>query len=76
LRVVYGMTSRKEIDDYVQIAYRASESAFTMNHGTFFVDYFPLLKRIPGKFLVLNFLIKYNLFLDTFSLVSWCIIQA
>ncbi|KAK7440788.1 hypothetical protein VKT23_016865 [Stygiomarasmius scandens] len=49
LRIVYGMTTQEELDDYAKMAALAAESMNeSLNHGTFFVDYFPILKYIPA----------------------------
>ncbi|KAK7453293.1 hypothetical protein VKT23_011968 [Stygiomarasmius scandens] len=49
LRAVYGMKTREEIDDYVVLVGLAAPSVLeTMNHGSFFVDHFPLLKYLPA----------------------------
>ncbi|THU78085.1 cytochrome P450 [Dendrothele bispora CBS 962.96] len=49
LRLVYGMTTQSELNTFVELASLATESAIaTMNHGSFIVDYFPLLKYVPG----------------------------
>ncbi|KAF5344737.1 hypothetical protein D9758_015298 [Tetrapyrgos nigripes] len=48
LRVVYGITSQEDRDHYVRLADRAVQGiVHTGNHGSFLVDYFPLLKHIP-----------------------------
>ncbi|THU91997.1 cytochrome P450 [Dendrothele bispora CBS 962.96] len=49
LRIVYGMTTQGELDDYAKMAALAAQSMNeSMNHGAFFVDYFPILKHIPA----------------------------
>ncbi|THU92602.1 hypothetical protein K435DRAFT_671855, partial [Dendrothele bispora CBS 962.96] len=49
LRVLYGIATQEELDDYVRIAYLASESLIVAaNHGSFFVDYLPWLKYVPA----------------------------
>ncbi|THU78086.1 cytochrome P450 [Dendrothele bispora CBS 962.96] len=61
LRIVYGMTTQEEMNDYVQIAYLAAESLIaTMNHGSFFVDYLPWLKYVPAWFPGASFKRKAN----------------
>ncbi|THU90784.1 cytochrome P450, partial [Dendrothele bispora CBS 962.96] len=49
LNAVYGMTTQGEIDDYVHLAGLAAPSVVeTFNHGSFLVDFFPLLKYVPA----------------------------
>ncbi|THV03635.1 cytochrome P450 [Dendrothele bispora CBS 962.96] len=61
LRVVYGITAQEDLNDYVRLAYLASESLIaTMNHGSFFVDYLPWLKFIPAWFPGASFKQKAN----------------
>ncbi|THU92611.1 cytochrome P450, partial [Dendrothele bispora CBS 962.96] len=61
LRVVYGMSTQEEINDYVQLAHLAAESLnATMNHGSFFVDYLPSLKYMPAWFPGASFKRKAN----------------
>ncbi|THU92603.1 cytochrome P450 [Dendrothele bispora CBS 962.96] len=61
LRVVYGITAQEDLNDYVRLAYLASESLIaTMNHGSFFVDYLPWLKYIPAWFPGASFKQKAN----------------
>ncbi|THU87849.1 hypothetical protein K435DRAFT_866836 [Dendrothele bispora CBS 962.96] len=49
LNAVYGMTTQEgKIDDYVHLAGLAAPSVVeTFNHGSFLVDFFPLLKYVP-----------------------------
>ncbi|THU81036.1 cytochrome P450 [Dendrothele bispora CBS 962.96] len=61
LRVVYGMSTQEELNDYVQLAHLAAESLnATMNHGSFFVDYLPSLKYMPAWFPGASFKRKAN----------------
>ncbi|THU84630.1 cytochrome P450 [Dendrothele bispora CBS 962.96] len=61
LRLVYGMTTQSELNTFVELASLATESAIaTMNHGSFIVDYFPLLKYVPAWFPGASFKRKAN----------------
>ncbi|KAK7441384.1 hypothetical protein VKT23_016632 [Stygiomarasmius scandens] len=49
LRVTYGITSEEDQDFYVKLVHRAIEPFHqAFNHGTYLVDYFPLLKYVPS----------------------------
>ncbi|THU99940.1 cytochrome P450 [Dendrothele bispora CBS 962.96] len=49
LRVSYGITSQEEKDYYVVLANRAIQGLIqAVNHGSFLVDFFPLLKYVPS----------------------------
>ncbi|THU92071.1 cytochrome P450 [Dendrothele bispora CBS 962.96] len=62
LRIVYGMSTQEELENYVELAHLASESLnATMNHcGSFFVDYLPCLKYMPAWFPGASFKQKAN----------------
>ncbi|KAK1235348.1 hypothetical protein PQX77_001437 [Marasmius sp. AFHP31] len=49
LKLVYGYTLQTKDDPYLQLFHNASEGIIaTTIHGTFWVDYFPILKYLPG----------------------------
>jgi hypothetical protein len=53
LRVTYGITKEEDLDFYVNLVDKAAEgNAATLRHGNFMVDYIPLLKYVPGKYLI------------------------
>jgi hypothetical protein len=62
------------MDYYTHLVNNAAESMIeTMRHGNFLVDYFPLLKYIPGEF---YYLWMFTNCAKSNSMVSWCIFQA
>ncbi|KAK1224441.1 hypothetical protein PQX77_012663 [Marasmius sp. AFHP31] len=51
LKIIYGYKLKTENDPYLEIMYRAVEGIVpAMNHGTFWVDYLPILKHVPAWF--------------------------
>ncbi|KAJ8072938.1 hypothetical protein PM082_016498 [Marasmius tenuissimus] len=52
LKVVYGYTLQETTDDpYLRLAYNAIEGVIqASSHGSFWIDYFPLLRYVPGWF--------------------------
>ncbi|KAK1232043.1 hypothetical protein PQX77_004826 [Marasmius sp. AFHP31] len=49
LKIVYGYTLKTENDPYLKMLYKAVEGIVpAMNHGSFWVDYFPVLKYVPA----------------------------
>jgi hypothetical protein len=50
LRVAYGITKQEDLAFYVNVFNKAVESLPSFSHGIFVVDYFPLLKYVPGEF--------------------------
>ncbi|KAK7437041.1 hypothetical protein VKT23_018857 [Stygiomarasmius scandens] len=51
LRVSYGMTSQEDKDYYTVVANRAIQGLIqAANHGSYLVDFFPLLKYVPSWF--------------------------
>ncbi|THU98263.1 cytochrome P450 [Dendrothele bispora CBS 962.96] len=51
LKTVYGYTLETEDDKYLQLVHNALEGAVAAaNPGSFWVDYFPILKHVPAWF--------------------------
>ncbi|KAK1230679.1 hypothetical protein PQX77_006223 [Marasmius sp. AFHP31] len=49
LKVIYGYTLKTEDDPYLDMMYKAVEGIVpAMNHGSFWVDYLPILKYVPA----------------------------
>ncbi|KAK1227288.1 hypothetical protein PQX77_009705 [Marasmius sp. AFHP31] len=50
LQITYGYTLKQMDDPYMTLVEQAGESIRDAgNHGSFWVDYFPLLKHVPGE---------------------------
>ncbi|KAL0568014.1 hypothetical protein V5O48_013977, partial [Marasmius crinis-equi] len=51
LKIVYGYTLQEKEDPYLPLVLNAMEGVIpASNHGTFWVDYFPVLKYLPAWF--------------------------
>ncbi|KAF5365968.1 hypothetical protein D9758_006614 [Tetrapyrgos nigripes] len=50
LYTTYGITEQEDMDAFVKLVNNATESFPTIVHGTFLVDYFPLLRYVPAWF--------------------------
>ncbi|KAL0067950.1 hypothetical protein AAF712_005119 [Marasmius tenuissimus] len=49
LKIIYGYTLKEKDDPYYRLVYDAMEGILTgSNHGTFWVDYLPILKYVPS----------------------------
>ncbi|KAF5331769.1 hypothetical protein D9758_016643 [Tetrapyrgos nigripes] len=47
LYTTYGITEQEDMDAFVELVNNSAESILTLVHGTFLVDYFPLLRYVP-----------------------------
>ncbi|KAJ8088568.1 hypothetical protein PM082_022641 [Marasmius tenuissimus] len=49
LKIIYGYTLKEKDDPYYRLVYDAMEGILAgSNHGTFWVDYLPILKYVPS----------------------------
>ena len=50
LKIVYGYKLKTKDDPYLDLMHKAVGGiVLAMNHGSFWVDYMPILKYVPGK---------------------------